>query len=544
MMHRARELEAAFVVPAASALSKLPRTLTSLSSSVHRRGTQRSRDLYLDTADRFFLRAGSACRLRMRGPRAQVALKSLSAFRNGIAARMEMEETLPARPGEFPAPFPGREINAWLRPLAGRLTIQPLFEIRQCRTVYDVRLKHGTSLQVSADALTVSENVASCGTWIEVELMQGEPRDLLAFARALRSALGLTPARQSKFEYGLEWTGVTKPVLDEGPEFDSRPADRVDEMACRTLNLHFRRMLWHEPGTRLGLNPDALHDMRVATRRMRAALRVFAGSVPPSVASRLQADLHWIAAALGRMRDLDVYRQGLSEDMQRLPESSRQLMSRYLNTLEAEATRGRSALLRVLRSQRFARFAVDTAALLETGFRRRSGNRDARLSAAACAREQIRTVLKKALKAGRKLDPQSPDEALHRFRIKCKRLRYTCEFFAAVCGKEAARFARRVAELQDILGAHHDAVVARRMIEQFMASHPSGTRLSGTLCFAMGQLAAWKQDQIRNERQAFFKAWREFDRKKVRRPLLSQLLSLRPVRPRQRLAKRMGSAGA
>jgi inorganic triphosphatase YgiF len=126
------------------------------------------------------------------------------------------------------------------------------------------------------------------------------------FVDLLVATTGLRPAGTSKFEAALAATAlhVSTPWAALGPE-DLTPEMTAGEAAFAILRRQFRVFLQNEPGTRIGADIEALHDMRVATRRMRAAIGTFAPFLPPRLAW-FRAELGWVAAGLGAVRDLDV----------------------------------------------------------------------------------------------------------------------------------------------------------------------------------------------------------------------------------------------
>src|SRR2546428_6271839 len=112
-------------------------------------------------------------------------------------------------------------------------------------------------------------------------------------------------------------------------------------------------MFWNEPGTRLNLDPNYLHDMRVATRRLRTALLVFAIAIPGDTTEALGRDLRWIGRALGSVRDLDVGLKRVSEMAAKAPEHERAALYVFARYLEIKRARRRMRLLRRLDSKRF-----------------------------------------------------------------------------------------------------------------------------------------------------------------------------------------------
>ena len=131
--------------------------------------------------------------------------------------------------------------------------------------------------------------------------------------------------------------------------------------------------------------------------------------------------------------------------------------------------------------------------------------------------------MKRVLKSGRGAGASSTDAELHRLRIRCKRLRYACEFLSDLYGPPVKKFAMRVKALQDILGAHQDAVVAQRTLAKFTERISAGESEARDLYGAVGQLMAVQARRTAECRAEFKDAWERFDRVKVRAPLEASL---------------------
>src|SRR5262249_47611073 len=140
---------------------------------------------------------------------------------------------------------------------------------------------------------------------VEVEVPRGEVGPVRPFVSSMRQECHLTPAKLSKLEAGLLAAGKSpSEALDVGP-LGVAPELSTGEVAFAVLRGNFRALLLKEAGTRLGEDPEELHDMRVATRRIRAALSVFREALPVR-AARFNREWAWLADSLGRVRDLDV----------------------------------------------------------------------------------------------------------------------------------------------------------------------------------------------------------------------------------------------
>ncbi|MBO1417916.1 CHAD domain-containing protein [Streptomyces sp. FH025] len=207
--------------------------------------------------------------------------------------------------------------------------------------------------------------------------------------------------------------------------------------------------------------PDAVHRMRVACRRLRSALRTFRRFLAPGATDTLVADLRWLAAALGRSRDYEVLAERLATQARELPaECGPERVAGALERWgEAEYRRVWPEVVAALDSPRRRALADALTALLAEPPLRPRATRAARpeLSRIA-AREQRRTAerVRTALAA----DPAERDRALHEARKAAKRARYAGETAAPAVGEAAERYAERMKAVQEVLGEHQDAVVA------------------------------------------------------------------------------------
>jgi len=508
-----------------------PKDLGSLRSALAEAGadvgpaTPRAvRDYYLDTEDWRLYRAGVACRLRVADDGALLTLKSLTPVFHGLASRTELEEKLPSAPESLAGPVPGQKLAAWLQPLLQGAPVAVKLALEKQGDVYRASLPDGLEVKVNAEVVRVSA-AGRDGQFAEaeMELVKGDPAGLQALAAKLGPRLKLEPGALSKFERGLKALGVKPPTTEGGDGLRVRPEDRLVDAAYRVLQAHFNRFMWHEPGTRLGLDPEYLHDMRVATRRLRAALRVFADALPPRHVNWAQKELRHVGAALGKVRDLDVHLLRLGQEMKFILPELRPALDRYRQDMLDQREKARGAMVRVLDSKRFARFVERFGRFLRQGPPKRPTQPAAHESVLAAAPRRIRGRLKKVLQEGRAVEANSPERVLHGLRILCKRLRYACEFFSDLYGPPAGKLARRVVALQDLLGVHQDAVVAQQAVSRHALKVPARRASDRLLVLALGQLSARHSERARQARDEFTRAWKKFDRKKVRTPLLKRM---------------------
>ena len=252
-------------------------------------------DVYVDTQDWRLGRAGYVLRVRRRAGRVETTLKDLATATKGLRRRLEVTQPLPAsglagldRTGEV-----GWRVDA----LVGARPLRQVLEVRTRRRPFDLKV-HGETI----GELALDDTVIAIGherrrlrlTRVEVEVQPAWVEATRPFVERLRRECGLQPATLSKFEAGLMAAGLAIPGLPDLGPTEITPSSTLGELAYRVLRKDAVAMLAQEAGTRLGEDIEALHQMRVATRRMRASLEMFA-DVLPVRAGRLRTELGWLA---------------------------------------------------------------------------------------------------------------------------------------------------------------------------------------------------------------------------------------------------------
>ncbi|HUO48374.1 MAG TPA: CHAD domain-containing protein, partial [Acidimicrobiales bacterium] len=367
------------------------------------------------------------------------------------------------------------------RPLA------EILEVRTRRRPFDLRVGDQTVAEVALDETVVS--VVAGGPplrlrRVEVEVDQAWAERLAPLVEQLRVECGLQPATLSKFEAGLLAAGLRIPTAPDLGSTTVTASPTVGDVAFAVLRRNVRIMLAHEPGTRLGEDIEDLHDMRVATRRLRAALAMFSDALPAR-ANHYRMELGWLADVLGVVRDLDVQIERLALWADEVPEEDRGSLDELAALLDRERDEGRHDLLLGLDSRRYERLVAGLTSMLRQGPSRRSAaaGAPAVVAVPALVTERHRAAVRAARRARR----SGVATDFHRLRIRGKRLRYALEFVAEVYDGETARYVRRVVRLQDALGLMQDAQVAAGRLHA-LATAPDSC-LSPTTIFAMGGIA-------------------------------------------------------
>jgi triphosphatase len=454
-------------------------------------------DTYYDTADWRFYRAGYALRVRNTNGEVEATMKSLTPAEGSLRSRREISEPLeddkPATLKETEGPVGGRS-----RALVGGREMRPLFRLETSRKGFGLLREDSTDRnvrigEISLDASQIplgQEPTGMTRIEIEAEIDKAPTPQLQGFVEEMQSALELAPASTSKYETGLYASGLNpEGDADLGPT-------RVDasmslgEVAFAVLRAQFAQMRSHEPGTRLGDDPEELHDMRVPTRRMRAAIKVFRGALPER-AGWFGEELRWVAHALGDVRDLDVQIERFQAWKREADEEGSRFLDRILSITRKRRAEARKNMLEVLDSERYERLESSFAEMLRRGpgtgleLEQANGREMAGEPVTAAAPALISRRYRKWRKAAKRLDQNSSPEDFHDARKKGKRLRYTLEFVSEVYGKPAQKLIKPLKALQDDLGDHQDAIVAAGYLKE-LGTTTGGTRVQRGVAFTMG----------------------------------------------------------
>ncbi len=449
-------------------------------------------DIYLDTEDWRFYRAGYALSLRRQSPVGNIVarlsrLDEAAGQATGLEPRREVTEALANGNLETLRAAQG-PVGLRLRALAGSVTIRPLFAVQTRRKSSVLAHETARSALVVMDESRIlrgpGQEPARLG---QVRVVEAEAAagmvDALVDAACLEGVA--RRAGRSKFAAGLEALALTPALpLEFGP-VDIDETLSLGELALAHLRRHFANFLVSEPGARLGDDPEDLHRMRVASRRLRAALSLFAECLPRR-AAHLRNELQWVAAGLGQVRDMDVQLERVETWKAEAGPGGQDALEPLKALLVEQRMRARTHLLALLDSRRYAHFVGAFTAMLKLGLPRRLRQLAGRQPALEGMPPLILARYNEMRVAGDDLAETSPPQAYHVLRIRSKRLRYTLEFVRDLYGERAADLERNVVALQDLLGLHQDAIVAMDQLRALTETR--GRQLPPPTIFAMGEI--------------------------------------------------------
>jgi len=453
--------------------------------------------LYFDTPEGDLLREGVALRVRRSGRQWIQTVKGGGSALGGLHRRTETECAVGGPRPEL-AKVPAELLKGALADPALPARLRQVFETRFERLARTVYTSSGAVIEVAFDrGSVIAGALASPICEVELELKAGQASDLLALARAVvREGAWLDDTSKAARGYRLAWperAGARAPVAARSAPA-SKPRDwhqlLVGAVASGLAHLH-----GNAAGVRdKDVDPEYIHQMRVATRRLRTVLTIARRQSDHPLASHLLVETAWLGRCLGPARDWDVM---LGETLPAYI-AAHGTPSGHTRLL-ADIGKARQAAHQVAAdaaaSVRYGELVLDLLAWLELPAPEESRK------AAAPARQELARCHRKVLRLGQP-ELLVDDEARHRLRLACKKLRYTAESLAPAFGARAVdRYVAALAQLQKSLGGLNDAAVATMRLDSLPAGRAEVARRA--IKRQLRQAALQKLETLSTQWQAF-----------------------------------------
>ncbi|MDA8045361.1 MAG: CHAD domain-containing protein [Actinomycetota bacterium] len=417
------------------------------------------------------------------------------------------------------ADLPEGVLNDRLADLIGERALQPRVRIRTRTRPWRVCNGDGKTvvrMAVEEPAVVGGRGVeADLGRRLRVVPVLGYPRDMERAVAALERRLEHQPmplAEAALAAAGVRPEGVSSDV--EVPLVPEMRADIAIAAICRRLA---EIVDDHKAGVVADIDPEFLHDMRVAVRRSRAVLKEMRGVLTPEQAARARSDLKWIQEITGPTRDLDVLLHEWPSMVEPVPTWMGPDLGPLLDLLRRERAEAYSTMRRHLTSRRFAAAwsawqeliaesaptgsAPTGSAPIGPSFAGPSfAGPEAGRPIGELAGRRIVAVYRSMARAGAAIDDDSPPEALHDLRKRGKELRYLLELFGCMWPEERVKpLVGALKGLQDVLGHFQDDEIQAlelRGLGPVLAATPGGTDSLIALGFVIEELTR-RQHQAR-----------------------------------------------
>jgi inorganic triphosphatase YgiF len=470
---------------------------------------QKLRAIYYDTPDLALSRAGVALRVRREGRRWIQTAKWAGEVHGALHQRNEAEVEV-AGPAPDLAKF-GPEVVAVLRAPQIADALQPVFETQFTRTTRLVALDDASKVEASLDRgeIRSGERVEDLSE-IELELKAGTVPALFTLALRIAATTPVALEGRSKAErgYALFTKAPQAPVKASAPPLssDMTVSDAFAAVAWENL----RQIQANEQGVLESKDPEFLHQMRVALRRLRSTFSAFSRALPPDSDARVKTDLRWLGSRLGPARDWDVF---VTETLPAVRDALGESVgfTTLLSAVERRRATAHRDVRRALRSRRYPQVMLGLSCWLASRAWQ-EGADDEQLErlaapARAYAQAELERRYERVRKQGRKLaELDAPGR--HQLRIAIKKLRYSIEFFTTLFDPEASGTLRtRLARLQDILGTMNDAATLQGLLSDVHANTQDVA-----LAQMRGVLTGWSAGRGAALHAELERAWKSFRR--------------------------------
>lgn len=466
------------------------------------------RTIYFDTGSGDLRKGDIALSVRKRGRGGTIlGMKAGRAATTGLFPRAEIAVRSHSLQPDL-ALF-GADTAAGLARLVGQRPLEAQFETRIRRR--RVLLQQGRSqieLVFDEGGIVAGDRTVALAD-VELNLKAGEEGDLYDLAMQLAEEFPLRLDFVSKAERGFGLVSGEGPQAAKAASLEYEADTTLDDAVVAIVSNALEQFAGNWAALRATEQPEAVHQARVALRRLRAALGIFGHALPCAQFDALRNEARRIASIFGPTRECDVFLKSLAEGP--FAHADRpagwEMLLASVEQRRAGASRDVRALVEDIDT---TRFVLDVRKLLAHRAWR-NGLDSAELAllsgpARAFAREALGRLHARALKRGKRL-AELPDAARHELRIALKNLRYGAEFFGTLFGgrRKVRRYVATVSALQDLLGAHNDVVGARQLLDAL----PAG--LEKTSGFVLGWLA--RQSSIADaELGEAWKAFKKADR--------------------------------
>jgi CHAD domain-containing protein len=468
---------------------------------------QRMLAVYYDTPDLALARSGVTLRHRTDDDAEPWTVKLAESSSGTSLARHEL--TFAGRPGRVP--------DAAADLVRAHTRGRPLVPVARLRTLRSVRnlvdADGGTAVEIADDRVSVYSGFRRIARFreLEVELKSQDPSRAGVVDEVVERLVAAGAARTeplSKLVRGLGAAAQRAPdvvVGTIGKKCDAR------EFVRHVVAGSVSRMLAQDPALRLEAGERDVHAFRVATRRLRSDLRTFRPLLVAEWASTLRAELKWIADVVGAVRDADVLDIRLRRKAAELGAHDAIGAGPLLALLEQQRSAARAQMMEALRTPRYdALLSSLVEAASQPQF---AAAADVDVAARDVVADVVRRSWRQLRRAVRAAGKHPSDEDLHHIRIVAKRTRYAAEAAARVHGARAERFANAIADVQTVLGDHHDSSVAETWLRDAARAGGGGAQSGVTA----GMIIARQQRERDRLERAWRDVWRRASRSKLRR---------------------------
>ncbi|MES2356599.1 MAG: CHAD domain-containing protein [Pseudomonadota bacterium] len=466
---------------------------------------------YFDTPTSEFWAKKMALRVRQVDGKWVQTLKGDGGVNAGIHQRAEWETAVDDNHPDFArlaAAFPDdRVLQRLIKKLPTEDNIAAIFCTDFHREALTLPLPDGGEVEIAIDEGNVLVGKKQTPiSELEVELKSGNPVAVFDFGRRLLADVPLAIGIVSKAERGYALVCREKlSVPQRALSVEFEPSTTVDDAFTTIFTECLGHLLGNVEGVVSGRDPEYLHQLRVAVRRLRGALTVFGDVAPKAVLAGISNELREAGQTLGEARNWDVLLHETIPDYEKSEGVT--ITAELASQLQRDAQRVKANARRLVRSRQFTDLLLAIGACV-VGRAWRQNATESTLNAlsdsvgvfAVYAIQKRRRQLKKRVAAIEADDL----ETLHAIRIAAKKLRYSVQFFASLFpAKHVEPYANALAEIQNLLGRTNDMATASKLLAGVAARSPE-------LSDEVTAMNAWLQAQLHRDQRLFTKTWSRF----------------------------------
>lgn len=471
-------------------------------------GRARSRHLhsiYFDTPDFALRQQRVALRVRRVGNRWVQTVKGGGGVRAGLHQRGEWEDEV-AHDHPDLTKISDPALLKLFASAAVRDRLQPVFTTEFRRITWLLQWDDGDEVELALDQGEVkSGDKLAPLCEIELELKRGKPARLFQAALELQQSIPLRLENISKVDRGYRLGQAGPSLVVKAEALAIRPEMSVAEA--------FQAIAWNcighwtanQEGALVSDNPENIHQIRVALRRLRSALPLFKSAIPRASYAPVAEELKWLANTMGPARNWDVFvTQTMPPILRQFP-ADQGLQGLYQEACKAQAAARNDAHL-ALRSRRYDRMLLSLGTWLMADGWHQHTSTEQRLQLGAPVHELARRVLTACHKTLHQHGPAlltMPTEERHEIRIAVKKLRYATEFFAALYPRKATRsYLGALAVLQEELGVLNDAATTETLLQHLVVPDTA----------ALGTVSGWCARGVSVHLASMDAAWQKYYR--------------------------------
>jgi inorganic triphosphatase YgiF len=452
---------------------------------------------YFDTPDHELKARDIALRVREDGERRVQTMKLPAKGGNGLQHYKEIEAEIESTTPDIDAIKP-KKMAKMLRKNGVGDALAPVFTTQFTRKILPLHFD-GAEIELAVDEGEIASNGHRAPiSEMEIELKSGDPSQLFEVALKLHETVPFRLGLATKAARGYALAENNQPKAQRRRPVALDADFTVGEAFEAIARAFIEHVRLNEEPILVARDPEAVHQVRVAIRRFRAAVWVFRNLMDEEVYDRLRNELRWMQGAFGPARDFDVFaRQSVGALIAHFPDDQELLQLRRATEQAREA--GYEQAIAALENPRWTRFLLR----LEVATVNRSWAEDHQKDLKDPAIDLARKALSKRCKQLRKRGGKTCDrtaEELHRVRVAAKKLRYLTEYFGPMFDKDAAKeYSAQLAGIQEVLGVLNDAAVARKLLANVSAPER-----------AKGIVLGWQEGRIVCELEKLGDTWKAF----------------------------------